>query len=190
MNALRPLLLALAGGLALAADAAPAEVDFDGERYLAVAVERDEARVAEHFLREGEKLERYSRRLTIADQPKATSVRQVGLGVVQIAKLRTPGFEPGTFAAEGAEDRDLTVTWFALTDDGAAVEFHVARFVALRDRSGATKGVREYHFVAREYTNGNHPDQVLAEFAPVVAGFADRWIDGLQPLDQAPGKGR
>jgi hypothetical protein len=194
MTLLRPLLLALCAGLALAAQAAPAgaprEITFDGERYLSAGVERDESRVAEHFVREIESLARYSRRVTIAEQPKAQSVRQLGLGVVRIAKLRSPGLEPEVYSAEGAEDRDLTVAWIALTDDNAAVEYHATRFVALFDKSGAPKGVREYHYVAREYTNGRHPDQVLASFAPVISGFSDRWVEALQHLDRAPGTGR
>jgi hypothetical protein len=185
MTLLRPLLLA-ASVAATAAGAAPDEVQFEGERYLAAGYEQDATRVAEHFVRETESLERYSRRVTVAEQPKATSVRQLGLGVIRIAKLRTPGLEPEVFAAEGAEDRDLTVTWIALTDDSAAVEFNATRFVALLDKKGATKGVREYHFVSREYTNGRHPDQVLASFAPVIANFSDRWVEELQRFDRAP----
>lgn len=188
---LRPLLLALCAGLALAAPAgAPVEIVFDGERYLSAGVERDETRVAEHFVREIESLARYSRRVTVAEQPKAQSVRQLGLGVVRIAKLRSPGLEPEVFAAEGDEDRDLTVAWIALTDDDAAVEYHATRFVALFDKKGAPKGVREYHYVAREYTNGRHPDQVLTSFAPVISNFSDRWVEALQHLDRAPGQGR
>lgn len=191
MTLLRVLLLALGSGVALAASAgAPVELQFDGERFLAAGIERDETRVAEHFVREIESLARYSRRVTVAEQPKAQSVRQLGLGVVRIAKLRTPGLEPEVYAAEGAEDRDLTVTWIALTDDNAAVEYHATRFVALFDKQGVAKGVREYHYVAREYTNGRHPDQVLTAFAPVISGFSDRWVQALQLLDRAPGQGK
>lgn len=187
----RPFLLALGIGLAASASAgAPEAISFDGERFLSAGVESDDARVAEHFVREVESLARYSRRVTIAEQPKARSVRQLGLGVVRIAKLRTPGLEPEVFAAEGGEDRNLTVTWIALTDDGSAVEYNATRFVALLDPKGATTGVREYQFVAREYTNGRHPDQVLNSFAPVIAGFSERWVDELQRLDRAPRKGK
>ena len=45
-----------------------------------------------------------------------------------------------------AERRDLSVAWFSLTDDGAAVEYHAARFVDL-----PSGGVREYHFTVRRY---------------------------------------
>lgn len=166
----------------------PASIRFDSETYFAVSHEQDASRVAEHFVRAGESPDRYSRRFTVADQTKATSVKQIGLGIIAITKLRTPGLETATFAAEGAEDRDLTVTWFTLTDDGIAVEFNAARFVALRDAKGATTGVREYHFVAREYTNGRHPDQVFASLAPVVGGFADRWVDELQTFERAPAR--
>lgn len=191
MTLLRPLLLAFCGALGLAAHGGvPTEVQFDGERYLSAGVERDATRVAEHFVREIESLARYSRRVTVAEQPKAQSVRQLGLGVIRIAKLRTPGLEPEVFSTEGAEDRDLTVTWIALTDDNAAVEYHATRFVALFDAKGAAKGVREYHYVAREYTNGRHPDQVLTAFAPVISGFSDRWVEALQHLDRAPGQGK
>lgn len=193
-NVARIAYLALLGivvaGAGPAAGGAVAELRFDNERYLSAGLEKDEARVAEHFVREAESLVRYSRRVTIAEQAKASSVRQLGLGVIRIAKLRTPGLEPEVFSAEGAEDRDLTVTWIALTDDGAAVEFHATRFVATVDKSGKPAGVREYHFVAREYTNGRHPDQVLASFAPVIAGFSDQWVEELQGFDRAPAKGK
>jgi hypothetical protein len=191
MNMPRKLLLAAALALAATAAAGPAaQLTFDGERYLAAGTEQDDARIAQHFVRATESLSRYSRRVTIADLPKAQSVRQLGLGVIRIAKLRSPGFEPEVFSAEGAEDRDLTVTWIALTDDGVAVEFHAARFVALFDAKGKPDGVREHHFVAREFTNGRHPDAVLTSFAPVIAGFADRWVVELQALDLAPAKAK
>lgn len=182
------VMLALAGAAlsGVAAGGPPAEIAFDGDRYVSVARAQDPERIAEVFVRTGETAERFSRSLTIADQPKSTSVKQIGLGVVRIAKLRTPGLEAATFAAEGAEDRDLTVTWFVLTDDGTAVEFHAARFVALTDKRGRSKGVREYHMVAREYTNERAPDAVLAMLVPVVVGFAPRWVEELQRLDRAP----
>lgn len=190
MTSLRSAALLLASGFGAGAlaDAAPsaAELRFDGDIYLAAGQESDASRIAEHFIRAGETLERYSRRLTIADQPEATSVKQLGLGIIAITKLRTPGLETSTFAAEGDEDRDLTMTWFALADDNSSVEFHAARFVALRDAKGASRGVREYHFVSREYTNGRHPDEVFSLLAPVVAGFADRWVDELQTFNRAP----
>jgi len=187
MTLLRALLFVSATSLALGASAAEIdEVKFDGERYLGAGYEQDEARIAEHFVRQTESMTRYSRRVTIAEQPKATSVKQLGLGVIRIAKLRTPGLEPEVFAAEGAEDRDLTVTWIALTDDNTAVDFYATRFVALKDKSGASKGVREYHFTSREYANGRHPDQVLASFLPVIASFSERWVEELQRFDRAP----
>lgn len=185
MTAPRSILLALAL-LAAGAGAAPAALVFDGEAYRAVAREDDPARIAEHFVREGESAERFSRRLTIADQPKAAGAKAVASGVVAFARLRTPGIAPETFAAEGAEERDVTVTWYALTDDDAAVEFHAARFVTLTDRRGRSKGVREYHLVAREYTNGRDPDAALAEFVPPVAALAGGWVEALQHLERAP----
>jgi len=186
-----PRVLALLAALVLAlvapaALAAAGPMVFDGDEYFPAALESDPERTAEHFLRKGETAERFSRRLTIADQPQATGVKQIGIGVVRFAKLRTPGLDPATFAAEGAEDRDLTVTWFMLSDDGTAVEFHAARFLTLTDKRGRASGVREYHLVAREYLNGREPDATLAAIVPVVVGFAPGWVEDLQHLDRAP----
>ncbi len=161
----------------------PAAIVFDAEDFLFVSREVDAARIAEHYLRADETLARFSRRLTVADQPKAASAKAVALGVVNIAKMRTPGIAADTFVAEGSQERDLSVAWFDLTDDGAAVEFHVARFV---DREGG--GVREYHFAVRRYTNGVPADAALGTLHTAVEPVTLGWVELLSTLDRAPAK--
>lgn len=179
--------LSLLAALALAAPAAPgptpAGLAFDDEDYRFVAREVDPARVAEHYLRAGETLERFSRRLTIADLPTAASAKAVALGVVNIAKQRTPGIAPDTFVAEGTQEKDVSVAWFDLLDDGSAVEYHAARFVDL-----PSGGVREYHFTVRRYTNGLPPDPALGALRGASEPHTLRWVELLSALDRAPKK--
>lgn len=179
MRRLLPALLLLAP-LALAAPA-PAAIDFDGDSYAFVAREVDAARIAEDYLRADETPARFSRRLTIADQPKATGAKAVALGVVNIAKLRTPGIAPETFVAEGAEDKDVSVAWFDLLDDGSAVDYHAARFVDIKGG-----GVREYHFTLRRYTNGLPPDEALGALRGAAEPSTLRWVEMLSALSRGP----
>ena len=170
--------------LAFAAEpATPAPIAFDGEDYAFVSREVDAARIAENYLRSDETLARFSRRLTVADQPQVAGAKAVALGVMNIAKLRTPGIEPETFVAEGAEDHDISVAWFDLTDDNSAVEYHAVRFVDL-----AGGGVREYHFTVRRYTNGLPPDEALGALRGASEPNTLRWIELLSALDRAPAK--
>ena len=184
---LLPLLLAsLAALAALAAGAepAPAAFKFDGDAYHLVDSQKDPQRFAEVYLRADETLKRYSRRITIADLPGMDDAKKQAQGVFEIAKQRTPGLTPDTYAAEGDEDRDVIVTWFDLTDDRSAVDYHAARFVAL----GAGKGVREYHFVFRRYTNGEPGDQTLAAVHPIAVYAEKRWLEELARFDRAPAR--
>lgn len=180
-----PLVLVLPFAFALGAAAAepavPADIEFDGDAYRFAAREAAEARIAEHYLRADETLERFSRRLTVADQPQATSAKAVALGVMNIAKLRTPGIAPDSFVAEGTEERDLSVAWYDLTDDNSAVEYHVARFVSL-----AGGGVREYHLTVRRYTNGNPPDAALGALRRAHEPGTLRDVELLAALERAP----
>lgn len=159
----------------------PASVKFEGEDYRFAARETDAARIAEHYLRGDETLERFSRRLTIADQLKAANAKTVALGVIGIAKLRTPGLAPESFAAEDRPEHDISVAWYSLTDDNAAVERHLARFVDLKGG-----GVREYHFTVRRYLNGQTPDAAFAALRNAVDKATLERVEALAALDRAP----
>jgi len=177
------ILLALAGcgGAAVKPDAAPARIPFDGDLYASAARESASGRDAEHFLRDGDPAERFAKRLTIAEFDASGGAKGVAQGVVQLARLRTPGLLPETFAAEGNEQHDISVSWVVLTDDNSAVEYHAARFVDL-----APPRVREYHFIWRRYTNGADPDAVLGEMQPQIDSLLPRWVGRLNGLDRAP----
>lgn len=173
--------LAVAAPAAVEPGPAPAAIAFDDDVYGFVSREADPARIAEHYLRTDETLERFSRRLTIADQPQAASAKAVALGVVNIAKLRTPGIAPETFVAEGTQEKDISVAWYDLLDDGSAVEYHAARFVDL-----AGGGVREYHYTVRQYANGQRPDTVLGALRGATERHTLRRVEMLSLLDRAP----
>jgi hypothetical protein len=179
--------LALLAPFAMAAPAAvepgpaPAAIPFDGDAYAFAARETDPARIAEHYLRADETIERFSRRLTVADQPQATSAKAVALGVIKFAKQRTDGIAPETFVAEGTQEKDISVAWYDLLDDGSAVDYHAARFVDL-----ASGGVREYHYTVRQYTNGQRPDTALGALRGTTERHTLRWVEMLTALDRVP----
>jgi hypothetical protein len=175
------LLLAAAPLAAAAPAPVPADLTFDGDSYKFAAREADEARVAEHYLRKGETMARFSRRLTVADQLQATSAKAVALGVLNLARMRTPGIKPDTFASESAPESDISVAWYDLLDDNSAVEYHVARFV---DREGG--GVREYHLTVRRYTNGQPTDAVFGPLRGQTEPGTLFDVERLAKLDRAP----
>jgi hypothetical protein len=101
--------------------------------------------------------------------------------VLNIAKQRTPGLAPETFSAEGTQEHDLSIAWYDLTDDGSAVEHHIARFVDL-----VGGGVREYHLTLRHYTNGKPPDGAFGELRRAVEPDTVHQVELLSALDRAP----
>ena len=169
------------GGPGGAHAAPPADLSFDGDTYHFATREIDEVRIAEHYMREGDAQARFSRRLTVADQIKATSAKAVALGVLNLARMRTPGIAPDSFAAENAHDKDISVAWYDLTDDGSAVEYHVARFVDIK-----TGGVREYHLTVRHYTNGQKPDDALGALRGQTEPGTLHDVEMLSTFDRAP----
>jgi hypothetical protein len=174
-------LLTACGG-AVRPDATPSEpLQFEGDSYLPAGHDSAGTRIAEVFLRAGDPAERFARRITIAELDGASGARGVARGVLQLAKLRSPGLKTESFAAEGREEHDVTVSFILLTDDQQAIEVHVVRFVDL-----IAPRVREYHFVMRRYTNGADPDAVLAEMLPEIDAALPRWVARLNQFDRAP----
>ena len=173
----------MAGAATPAAAPAPAEIVFAGDAYKFAAREVNEARIAEHYLREGETNERFSRRFTVADQLKATSAKSVALGLLGLARMRTPGIAPETFASESAPDHDISIAWYDMLDDGSAVEYHAARFVDLKGG-----GVREYHLTVRRYTNGQPTDAVFGPLRGQTEPITLKVMELIATLDRAPSK--